>query len=211
MVSHPKRVTSFSLNFADELARVSLVDRSRSDIVREEISKIQVKFSNQVIIRRYVMVNRTTVYGKNDKGWVVLERDGGSLVACITQDYARRNALPSGPLSEQLKSILEFPRNRVGLLVMVLGTEDEDAIEYLLEKENVTIPSRHPAATDAIDDKDSSDGDVEAESVGLQDSEISGDTASSDRPIEEPKAKPKTVSRNLSMKGCLKHETSSET
>ena len=93
---------------------------------------MQVKGSDRLVLKRYVSFGEDQVYGRDERGFVVLRESESTVYfsnTSITED-----SLPHKPLSEKLADMLVISKKRENILLGILTTNDEDAIEDMLER-----------------------------------------------------------------------------
>ncbi|KAK3712619.1 hypothetical protein LTR37_009062 [Vermiconidia calcicola] len=189
--------SSFNQNLTEQLrskaAFVSqLVPPSLCKKVLDQLMMIEVWCCDALKLRRFVTINRGRVYGVDEEGWVVVQESSTSLVIFVPDKSGAKKRLPGKVLVEKLVSVLDVPKERAILLLMILTTDDSDEIEDNLEREGIEVNKK---ATEAPTDEagpEDGEGQSSAHALPPQTSTPTLPNSSSVPPVT-PSAKPQTA------------------
>lgn len=106
--------------------------------------KIEVWHADVVKVRRYVVVHETKIHGNHDPGYVVINEDEttGVIRVHISKEDAAKQLLPAFPLTERLLARFKLPKKVERLLMPILLTDNEAAIEDCLDRAGIEIPTK---------------------------------------------------------------------
>ena len=105
----------------------------RNHILRQ-LESIQVFSSDNLVLRRHVIVDGQKIFGKDENGRVVLQWTETVTHIYFSTDTVTSGLLPWHFVAESLLNILEIPGERHSLLVSILYTQDYALMEDLLER-----------------------------------------------------------------------------
>ena len=125
---------------------------------------IQVYCNTNLVLRRFVLVNNSPVYGDDEEGYLVLSDREPNLVLHVSTQVAQASTLPPVQLAEMLLPTLVIVEEKRTLLVMILGTPFNEAIEDALEKANVA-PCPDPHSSSLVQPNDDEESDPDDDSV----------------------------------------------
>ena len=122
---------------------------------------IQVYCSTNLVLRRFVLVNNRPAYGDDEEGYLVLSDREANLVLYVSTQVAQASSLLPEQLAEKLLPTLVIVQEKRSLLVMILGTPFDEAIEDALEKANIAPcpDARSSALVQSSDNEESNPDD----------------------------------------------------
>lgn len=128
----------------------SLVHSSHSQRVFDQLSKLEVRYSTSLKLRRFVLINEHPIYGKDQDGYILLKQTKQGMVVCISSKVAASARLPGKHLAGKLMFPLGISKEREVLLLAILTTDSPSEIADILVDDNIDIsallPAEKPAA-----------------------------------------------------------------
>ncbi|KAI9686954.1 MAG: hypothetical protein M1822_002707 [Bathelium mastoideum] len=134
---------------ADFMSR--LVTRNKRESMKAQLSRVVVFSTPDLILRRTIKVSDGQEVHDDDVGRVRLRADSDRITIYLNADDTVPGSFSWYHISEELCKFFEIPKGKSNLAISILATDNEDAIEDMLERNDI-LPDPEPAARTDQDD-----------------------------------------------------------